>query len=88
MFTSFSKFSSIGLEDKGNRNFAKYVVLNKASTVRTILLMEDLSDWRTKVLGTMLEKDEAILCLKNIAIMHARFWGDKKKDILEFLEYV
>ena len=64
------------------------MILNKPSNVRSVLVMEYLSDWRTKVLGTMLDKEEAIMCLKNIAIMHARFWGDKKKDISDFLEYV
>ena len=56
--------------------------------MRSVLLMEDLSNWQTKVLVTMLDKEEVIMCLKNVAIMHARFWGDKKKDISDFLEYV
>ena len=64
------------------------MILNKPSNVRSVLVMEDLSDWRTKVLGTMLEKEEVIMCLKNIAIMHARFWGNKKKEISEYLQYV
>ena len=76
------------MDDKGDRNFARYVVMNKPSRVRSILVMEDLSAWKTKVAGSMLTKDEIIMCVKNIAIMYARFWGDQKKDILEFLEYV
>ena len=50
--------------------------------------MEDLSDWKVKIVGTMLSQNEIILCLKNIACMHARFWGEKKKDIEEFLRYL
>ena len=76
-----------GLEDCGDTNFARYVVMNKPSRVRSVLVMEDLSEWKTKVTGTMLDKDEVIMCLKNIAIMHARFWGDKKKYIAEYLKY-
>ena len=76
-----------GLEDHGDTNFARYVLMNKPSRVRSVLVMEDLSDWKTIVVGKMLSKDEVIMCLKNIAIMHARFWGDKKKDISEYLKY-
>ena len=74
------------LDDKGDRNFASYVIMNKPSKVRSVLVMEDLSDWKTIVVGTMLKKEELIMCLKNIAAMHARFWGDKKKDVAEFLK--
>ena len=62
--------------------------MNKPSPVKSILVMEDLSDWKVKIVGTMLSQNEIILCLKNIACMHARFWGEKKKDIEEFLRYV
>ena len=62
------------------------MILNKPSNVRSVLVMEDLSDWRTKALGTMLDKEEVIMCLKHIVIMHARFWGNKKKEISEYLK--
>ena len=62
--------------------------MNKPSPVKSILVMEDLSDWKVKIVGTMLSQNEIILCLKNIACMHARFWGEKKKDIEEFLRYL
>ena len=80
-------FFLAGMDDKGNNSFSKYVVMNRPSKVRSILVMEDLSDWKTKVVGIKLSTDEVITCLKNIAIMHARFWGEKKKDIKEYLEY-
>merc|ERR1712156_172893 len=82
----FPKVYFAGLEDHGDTNFARYVLMNKPSRVRSVLVMEDLSDWKTIVVGKMLSKDEVIMCLKNIAIMHARFWGDKKKDISEYLK--
>ena len=74
------------LDDKGDSSLARYVIMNKPSRVRSVLVMEDLSEWKTIVVGTMLNKDEVIMCLKNIAVMHARFWGDKKKDVEEFLK--
>ena len=74
------------MDDKGDNGLARYVIMNKPSRVRSVLVMEDLSEWKTIVVGTMLNKDEVIMCLKNIAVMHARFWGDKKKDIEEFLK--
>ena len=80
-------FFLAGMDDKGNNSFSKYVVMNRPSKVRSILVMEDLSDWKTKVVGTKLSTDEVITCLKNIAIMHARFWGEKQKDIKKYLEY-
>ena len=48
--------------------------------------MEDLADWKNKPVGTMLSKDEAIMCFRNIAKMHAIFWGEKKKNIAGYLE--
>ena len=74
------------MDDKGDSGLARYVIMNKPSRVRSVLVMEDLSEWKTIVVGTMLNKDEVIMCLKNIAVMHARFWGDKKKDVEEFLK--
>ena len=50
--------------------------------------MEDLADWKNKAIGTMLTKDEGIMCFRNIAKMHAKFWGDKKKVIAGYLKYV
>ena len=80
------KIILIGLDDKGDNNFVRFVFMNKPSRVQSVLLMEDLSEWKNKVL-TMLTKDEVIMCLKNMAIMHARFWGNKKKIISEHLGY-
>ena len=48
--------------------------------------MEDLAEWKNKAVGTMLSKDEAIMCFRNIAKMHAIFWGEKKKLIAGYLE--
>ena len=74
------------MEDNGNNGFFNYVIMNKPSKVRSILLMEDLSNWKTTPIGTILNNDELVMCLRNIAIMHARFWGKKKEEISDFLE--
>ena len=82
MYTLFT-----GLDDKGDSNFARYVMMNKPSRVKSILVMEDLTDWKNKAAGTMLFKDEAIMCFRNIAKMHATFWQDKKNLIADYLKY-
>ena len=76
------------MDDKGDNNFARYVVMNKPSRVRSVLVMEDLADWKNNTLGAILSKDEAIMCFRNIAKMHAAFWGEKKKIIADYLKYV
>ena len=76
------------MDDKGDANFARYVVMNKPSRVRSVLVMEDLSDWKNKTVGTFLSRDEAMMCFRNIAKMHATFWSDKKKIIADYLKYV
>ena len=46
--------------------------------------MEDLSDWKHSALGLIAEKDEIFAYLKNVAILHAKFWMLRDhKDILE-----
>jgi len=74
------------LDDKGDNNFARYVVMNKPSRVKSVLVMEDLADWKNNTLGAILSKDEAIMCFRNIAKMHAIFWGEKKKLIADYLK--
>ena len=74
-----------GLDDKGDNSFARYVVMNKPSRVKSVLVMEDLADWKNNTLGAILPKDEAIMCFRNIAKMHAIFWGEKKKNIADYL---
>ena len=45
--------------------------------------MEDLSGWKSTTVGVNLTKYQAVLCLKNIAILHAKFWGEKGKAVTE-----
>ena len=62
----------------------EYSILFLIFLVRSVLLIEDLSEWKSKIctiLPFVLTKDEVIMCLKNMAIMHARVWGNKKNDI-------
>ena len=60
--------------------------MNKPSRVKSVLVMEDLADWKNNTLGAILSKDEAIMCFRNIAKMHAAFWGEKKKIIADYLK--
>ena len=63
----FDKIIFIGLDDKGDNNCARFVFMNKPPRVQSVLLMEDLSEWKNKVLS-MLTKDEVVMCLKNIIL--------------------
>lgn len=72
-------FSSI--DDKGDRGFLSAVLLDKPTKVKTVVLMEDMVGWKRSAAGIYLTKDDALLCLKNIAILHAKFWGDNEKKI-------
>ena len=46
------------------------------------MLMEDLSHWKSATPGYPISKEQMILCLKNVAILHAKFWGLKNLDSL------
>ena len=46
--------------------------------------MEDLSDWKPSAVGLVAQKDEIIAYLRNVAILHAKFWMlQDHKDILD-----
>ena len=44
--------------------------------------MEDLSQWKSAPAGYPISKEQMILCLKNVTILHAKFWGLKNVDSL------
>ena len=73
--------TSLGIQDKGDSNFAQFVVMNKPSRVKSIIIMQDLTGWYSPALCTLLNKDQALLVLKNVAALHAKFWGNKNKEI-------
>jgi hypothetical protein len=43
--------------------------------------MEDMAGYRSSAIGIMLTKEDAMLCMKNVAILHAKFWGDRGGEI-------
>ena len=45
--------------------------------------MEDLGDWKSSSAGIPIAKEELVLCLKNVAILHAKFWGESGKSIID-----
>ena len=70
-----------GIDDKGDRGFTAAVILDKPTLVKCVILMEDIDGWRSSAVGKIVKKEEASLCLKNVAILHAKFWGDQGKGI-------
>ena len=75
-------FIFIGLDDNGNSSFTQIVILNGPTKTKLIMLMEDLSHWKSATPGYPISKEQMILCLKNVAILHAKFWGLKNLDSL------
>ena len=71
------------MEDKGDSNFAQYVIMNSPIRVKSVVIMEDLCGWKSTSVGINVTKNQAILCLKNVAILHAKFWGEKGKFVTE-----
>ena len=40
--------------------------------------MEDLGSWQSIAPGVDMSKEQAILCLQNVAVLHAKYWGNEK----------
>ena len=54
--------------------------------VKTVTLMEDYEDWGTLPLAKLVKSQDmdpsvAASCLKNLAILHASFWGENNSRI-------
>ena len=75
-----------GLDDNGYSSFTEYVILNGPAQTKLAMVMEDLSGWTSAPPGYPITKDQMILCLKNVSILHARFWGEKGKSICDILK--
>ena len=75
-----------GIIDGGNRSFWQGTVMNKPCKLRTITLMQDMNGWESFnfeenfVLGG-LDTINKEACLKNIAVLHAAFWGKKADKV-------
>merc|ERR1712226_1648363 len=72
----YPKMYFYGIEDKGDRGFGSSVLLDKPTKVKSVILMEDMKGWRSSAPGVAISKKDAILCVKNVAILHATFWGE------------
>lgn len=81
------KIYYVGGNNKKERGFMNAVVLNKPTEVKTVILMEDMKDYRSSAVGKILEKDDAMLCMKNVAVLHAKFWGDNEKEIKSMFRF-
>ena len=74
---------TIGLDDNGNSSFTEYVLLNGPVKTKMVMVMEDLGGWKSSSAGIPIAKEELVLCLKNVAILHAKFWGESGKSIID-----
>ena len=46
------------------------------------MIMEDLSCWKSASPSNPISKVQMVSCLKNVSILHAKFWGLKNVDSL------
>merc|ERR1712020_634303 len=69
------------IEDKGDRGFGSAVIMDNPVKVKSVILMEDMNGWKSSTVGTKLTKDMAILCLENVAVLHAKLWGSHETEI-------
>ena len=77
---SYPKVYYTGIIDGGNRGFFNEVIRPRPHKIRTITLMQDMKGWKSQMVGTnYLKFDEAVAILKNVAILHGSFWGEKKR---------
>ena len=68
--------------DGGDRGFFNEVVLSTPHKIRTITLMQDMKGWNPHTVGiNRINVNETVAILKNLATLHAIFWGDRNKEI-------
>ena len=67
--------------EKSDRGFASAVILNRPTKLKSVILMQDMRGWRSSAVGIATTKEEAIMIFRNVAILHSKFWGEKRKDI-------
>ena len=70
-----------GIEDKGDRGFGSAVIMDNPVKVKSVILMEDMNGWKSATVGSEVTKDMAILCLENVAVLHAKLWGNHEIEI-------
>ena len=78
----YPKVFYTGLSDINDRGKFSSVILNTQPQLKTIIMVQDMKGWESKtVLSNILQggwsRDYSENMLKNIAILHASFWGEK-----------
>ena len=68
----------VGIEDGGKSNFFNFVIQNKPSKIKSVLILEDMTSWKSLPAGAKLTKQQMVAALKNVAIIHGNFWGNKE----------
>ena len=68
----------VGMEDGGKSGFYHYVIQNKVSKIKSVLILEDLSSLKSFPACVSFTSQEMIAALKNIAVMHGKLWGNKE----------
>ena len=81
------KIYYVATNNKGERGFIASVVLNSPSKLKSVILMEDMVQYRSSAVELTLSKEDATLCMKNVAILHAKFWGDNLNSVKDGLKY-
>ena len=67
--------------EKNDRGFVSAVILNRPAKLKSVILMQDMRGWRSSAVGLSVSKEDAIKCFRNVAILHSKFWGEKRKEI-------
>ena len=70
------------MDDNGNSSFTKHVILDGPTLTKSVMIMEDLSCWKSASPSNPISKEQMVSCLKNVAVLHAKFWGLKNVDSL------
>ena len=88
---SYPKVYYTGITDNGDRNFFTGTIMNKPCRVKTVTLMEDMKGWESITLEDSIvvrnvEPSDAAECLKNIAVLHAAFWGDNNSEVKQMFK--
>ena len=82
----YPKVFYTGMNGVSDRSKFSSVVLNNSPQLKTIVMVQDMKGWEsetilTNLLSGGLSRDYAENMLKNIAILHASFWGKKMNQL-------
>ena len=87
----YPKVFYTGLSDINDRSTFSSVILNTPPQLRTIVMVQDMKGWESEtVLSNILaggwSRDYSESMLKNIAILHASFWGEKMDKLSDIFK--